>query len=175
MTKALEPTDGLSASDAKVLTDIQAVGWHAVGVFPREHEEGPNWAFSIGLVYSFRHPEVILLGLPLQSCMSVLNVIGTEVKGGKRYEPGTAYSDILQEPYKCTFRQVHPSHYRNYVGYALWFYENDAFPLLQCFWPDKAGRYPWDEGCNGYVANSQPLLFLPSSLDGTTKPDGDKN
>jgi Domain of unknown function (DUF4262) len=102
--------------------------------------------------YSFRHPEVILLGLPLQSCMSVLNVIGTEVKEGKRYEPGTDYSDILQEPYKCTFREVHPTHYRNYVGYALWFYENDAFPLLQCFWPDKAGRYPWDEGCNDYVA-----------------------
>jgi Domain of unknown function (DUF4262) len=56
MTKAIEQTDGLSSSDAKVLTDIQAVGWHAVGVFPREHEEGPNWAFSIGLFHSFGHP-----------------------------------------------------------------------------------------------------------------------
>jgi hypothetical protein len=160
MAKTLEQTEGLSAPDAKVLTDIQAVGWHVVGVFPREHEEGPHWAFSVGLSYTFGHPEVILLGLPLQSCMSVLNVIGAEIKAGRRYEPGPNYSEILQEPYRCTFKEVHPNHYRNYVGYALWFYEDDAFPLVQCFWPDKEGRFPWEEGCNEDVKNSQPLLFL---------------
>lgn len=161
MAKTIEQTEGLSAPDAKVLTDIQAVGWHVVGVFPREHEEGPHWAFSVGLSYSFGHPEMILLGLPLQSCMSVLNVIGTEIKAGMRYEPGHNYSGILQEPYRCTFKEVHPNHYRNYVVYALWFYGDDAFPLVQCFWLDKEGRSTWEEGCNEHVMSSQPLLFLP--------------
>lgn len=104
---------------------------------------------------------MILLGLPLQRCTSLVNVIGTEIKAGIRYEPGGNYANILQEPYQCTFKEVHPNHYRNYVGYALWFYEDDPFPLIQCFWPDKEGRFPWDEGCNDYVATSQPLLFLP--------------
>ncbi len=161
MTKAVEETEGLSGPDAKVLTDIQVDGWHGVGVFPQEHEEGPNWAFSIGLFHSFGHPEVILIGLPLPSCTSVLKVIGTEIKAGMRYQAGPNYPDILQEPYLCAFKDVHPNHYRNYVGYAQWFYEDDPFPLVQCFWPDKEGRFPWDERCDAYLANSQPLLFLP--------------
>lgn len=51
MTKTFEPTEGFSASDAKVLTDIQAFGWHTVDVFPGEKEEGSNWAFSVGLFH----------------------------------------------------------------------------------------------------------------------------
>jgi uncharacterized protein DUF4262 len=46
------------------------------------------------------------------------------------------------------------------ICYALWFYEDDPFPLMQCFWPDKEGRFPWDDGCDDYVRNAQPLLFV---------------
>src|SRR5947199_6255865 len=150
MTRALEQTDGLSAPDAKVLNDIREVGWHITGVFAQKHETGPDWAFSIGLFHSFGHPEVILLGLPFQSCMDVVSVIGTQVKAGVSYEAGGQHADILQDPYECVFREVDPSHYRDHVGYALWFYDGDPFPLLQCFWPDKQGYYPWNDGCNEY-------------------------
>jgi hypothetical protein len=56
---------------------------------------------------------------------------------------------------------VHTNHYRDYVGYALWFYEEDPFPLLQCFWSDEEGRFPWEEGCSEYAREAQPLLYLP--------------
>jgi Domain of unknown function (DUF4262) len=51
------------------------------------------------------------------------------------------------------------SHYRSYVGYALWFYEDDPFPLMQGFWPDKESHFPWDRGCDDFVRSVQPLLF----------------
>jgi hypothetical protein len=153
--------EGLPASDVKVLTDIRAEGFHIVGVFPREGEEGPDWGFSIGLFHSFGHPEVIVCGLPLKTCESVVSIIGKQVKAGSRYETGEVYNDILEEPYRCTFNQVDPSQYREHVGYALWFYNPDRFPLIQCFWADDKGRFPWDEGCEDYVKNSQPLLFVP--------------
>jgi hypothetical protein len=155
MTKALDQTEGLSASDAKVLSDIQRVGWHTVGVFPTGEETGANWAFSVGLNYSFNHPEVILVGLPLETSMEIVNVIGNAVKSGVHFQAGQSYADILQDPFKCAFREVQKGRYKDYVGYALWFYEQDTFPLLQCFWPDKQFHLPWDEGCNEYVRNSQ--------------------
>jgi len=163
MTRSLEPTDDLSAPDSKVLTDIRTEGFHIVGVFPRDDQEGPNWAFSIGLFHSFRHPEVIVCGLSLKTCMSVVSTIGTQVKTGERYEPDAMYDDILESPYRCTFRQVNPTQYREHVGYALWFYDPDRFPLLQCFWTDKDFHFPWDEGCEAYVQQAQPLLFLPKT------------
>jgi Domain of unknown function (DUF4262) len=159
MTKSLEQESGLSAPDAKVLGDIKRVGWHVTGVFGQEHEEGPGWAFSIGLFHTFQQSEVVVFGLPFQTCMSIVNVIGLQVQAGKRYEPEVEYTDILQQPYRCAFREVDHQHYSDYVGYALWFYEDDPFPLMQCFWPDKKGLFPWDDGCDDYVKNVQPLLF----------------
>jgi len=71
MTRILAESKGSSAPDAKVLQDIQRVGWHVTSVFARKEDEGPEWAFSIGLFHSFCHPEVIVHGLPLERCMDV--------------------------------------------------------------------------------------------------------
>lgn len=160
MTRSLEATTGLSAPDAKVLSDIDRVGWHVTGVFAQQNETGSEWAFSIGLFHSFGHPEVIIFGLPFQRCMDIVNVIGKEVQSGKRYGSQKQYDDILQEPYQCCFREVSRQHFREYVGYGLWFYEDDPFPLLQCFWPDQNRLFPWDSGCNDYAKSAQPLLFV---------------
>lgn len=159
--KSLDSSDQLSAPDAKVLNDIRRVGWHTLGVSPRAEEEGPHWAFSIGLYHTFRHPEVMILGLPVKTCQELVNVIGKHVQVGTRYDADHDYAEILADPFRCAFKRVQRNHYRDYVGYALWFYESDEFPLLQCFWPDKQSRFPWDDGCNEYVKTSQCDLYLP--------------
>jgi hypothetical protein len=104
MTRALEDTAGLSGPDTKVLQDIQRVGWHVIGVFAKEGEKRPDWAFSIGLFHSFGHPEVVITGLPVERCMSAVNVIGQAIRTGKQFETGQLYADIRQDPYKCVFR-----------------------------------------------------------------------
>ena len=91
----------------------------------------------------------------------IINGIGQQVKAGIRFESVGEYADILNEPYKCAFRPVHRKHYRDYLGSALWFYEDDPFPTMQCFLPDKAGKLPWDESCSPVVRNGQPFLFVP--------------
>ena len=161
MTKALERKIGLPAPDAKVLTDIETCGWHVVRVFSQPGDEAPEWAYSIGLFHSFGHPEVIVFGLPLDRCHRIINEVGSGIKAGKKYESGPEYDDVLADPYKCVFRPVRQRYYRDHVGYALWFYEKDPFLLLQCFWPDKKGLFPWAADCNSYVKDAQPLLFLP--------------
>jgi len=161
MTRTRQNCAGLSASDTKFLQDIQTHGWHVTRVFASKGEAGPEWAFSTGLFQSFSHPEVVVFGLTLDVCMSIVNGIGLQVKAGKRFESVGEYGDILNEPYKCAFRLVQPTHYREYLGRALWFYEDDPFPTTQCFWPDKDGKFPWDESCNSVVRDGQPLLFVP--------------
>lgn len=161
MTRSLEERSGLSELDAKVLTDIHTDGWQTTGVFAGKGEGGSDWAYSIGLFHTLFHPEVILFGLPLDTCMKAVNVIGIDVKDGMRYEPGRAYDGILQMPHRCAFQEVHRNHYDRYVGYARWFYEADPFQMLQCFWSDGDGLFPWDKGCSEYAREAQPLLYLP--------------
>jgi hypothetical protein len=161
MTRNLEHNSGLSASDTKVLNDIQFYGWHVTKVFASGAETEPEWAFSVGLFHSYCHPEVIIFGLKLDICMALVNEIGGQVKVGKKYDVAGEYDDILRDPYKCAFRFVQKQYYHDYLGYARWFYESDPFPTLQCFWPDKAGRFPWDEGCEPFVRDAQPLLYVP--------------
>lgn len=154
-------------ADAKVLEDIRKYGWHTTGVFAEPDETGPEWAFSIGLFHSFGHSEVIVFGLQLDDCIAVVNDVGQAVKAGKRYEPGNEYLGILHDPYKCAFRIADPKYYPQYVGYALWFYERDPFPLQQCFWPDREGKFPWEPTCNESVKKAQPLLFIAGTASAT--------
>ncbi len=158
MTRSLEEASDLSALDAKVLREIHTDGWQITGVLAREND-GQNFSYSIGFFHSLGHPEVILFGLPLDTCMRAVNVIGLDIQNGKRFEEDRIYDGILRPPHRCCFREVDRRHYREHVGYALWFYETDPFPLLQCFWSDEEGRFPWDKGCQEYASERQPLLF----------------
>jgi hypothetical protein len=54
------------------------------------------------------------------------------------------------------------AHYKEYVGFSLWFYESNDFPMLQCFWPDCSNRFPWDSSCPDWVREAQPFLYLPA-------------
>ena len=160
MTRSIEEANDLSALDAKVLREIHTDGWQITGVLAREQDKGPDFAYSIGFFHSLGHPEIILFGLPLDTCMRAVNVIGIDVQNGMTFETGRVYDGILQRPHRCCFREVDPKYYRNHVGYALWFYEADPFPLLQCFWSDELGRFPWDRDCAEYCRAWQPPLYL---------------
>jgi hypothetical protein len=109
---------------------------------------------------SYRHPEIVIFGLDLDTMHKIINNIGDKVRVGSLFEPWNEYQDIFARC-GCQFRPVDPSYYRDYLGWAIWFYKADPFPVLQCFWPDRQGRYPWDPVCDPGIITSQPLLFEP--------------
>lgn len=159
MTLDLSKRDGLCAADAKFLQIIAEYGWHVMTVVPRVGEEGTLWAYSTGLYYSYGHPEIILFGLKADTLLQVINTIGDSVKTGKKFEAGPTYADVFDN-YECSFRGVDSSQYKAYVGFSLWFYESADFPILQCFWPDKSHRFPWEPHCEHWVREAQPPLYL---------------
>ena len=152
--------DGFSQADTKFLEIVEKYGWHVMTVAPRVGEDGDLWAYSTGLYYSYRHPEVILFNLKRDALSGIINTIGDSVKTGKRFEPGPTYPDVFAAC-QCSFRAVDTCHYGEYVGFSLWFYESSDFPLLQCFWPDESHRFPWDDACAEGVRKAQPLLYQP--------------
>ncbi len=145
----------MNESDRKVLEDIEHHGWHVVIV--REDDMGPGFAFSIGLYHSFGHPEIIMLGLPGKTMHALINLMGEEVRDGKVYEGGGRYAGLI-EGFDCFMLRMDRSLYHEYLGYALWFYKDREFPVLQCVWPDRSGNFPWNEDYAGKLRSQQPLL-----------------
>jgi hypothetical protein len=141
--------------EAKIVSDIEAVGWHVV-LIP-EDEEGPSFAYSIGLFRTFGHPEVIVLGLDPDLMHPMINLIGDQVRQGHRFADGEAASGIL-DGYDVTFRSVARRHYPEHFGYAHWYHKGADFPALQCLWPDRHGRFPTDAGYAEALRARQPLL-----------------
>jgi hypothetical protein len=154
--------DGLEKIDQDFLSNIDKYGWHVMSVAPRVEEEGELWSYSTGLYYHYKHPEIIVFNEPTDLRLSMINAIGDRVKAGDKFEPGKGYSDIISN-YAVQFRLVHSSRYWDWVNFACWFYDNDetSFPLLQCFYPDMAGKFPWEPGCEQWAIDQQPQLDTP--------------
>jgi hypothetical protein len=82
-----------------------------------EDDGGPAFAYTVGLHHSFGHPELIVVGLPLDVGHSVLNVAGESIRRGVRYSEGVQFDDFLENR-PCVFRRMPESQYRNYLGWA---------------------------------------------------------
>ena len=161
MTRDVRERDELPPADQKFLSNIETHGWVVTKVFRSAGDAGPEFAYSTGIFHGYQHAEIIIFGLDLDIMHKILNNIGNAVKAGTRFEPGNEYQEIFVR-YWCQFRVVDRANYKPYLGWAIWFYENYDFPVLQCFWPDREGRYPWDPNCSPDVIEMQPLLFKPS-------------
>ena len=158
---------GFDGGEEHLHQSLREVGWHIL-LIP-EDEEGPTFAYTIGLYHSYQHPEVLVQGLPQECVHGMLNVIGENVKSGQSYEAGNKYAGIL-EGCDCVFVTIHPSHYNEYLGSAIRFYKHALFPVLQCVWPDREGRFPWEAGFPPGLASLQPVLSEPEqSGPGTGK------
>jgi hypothetical protein len=87
----------------------------------------------------------------------LIDLIGDEVGQGRRFAGGETVSGIL-EGHGVRFLDVARRHYPEYFGVRSQHYEGDDFPVLQCLWPDKQGRFPTDAGFPESLRPLQPVL-----------------
>ncbi len=136
----------------------QNVAEHACHVMMMSAEDGGyGFAYSIGLARTYGQPEVACFGLDLDVTHSMINELRDRMDQGSRFADGQSVSGLI-EGYDCVLKRMQPTKYRDYLGYALWFYEGEGFDVLQIVWPDKQARYPWDEGYSG-PAEQQPATW----------------
>jgi hypothetical protein len=145
----------MSSTATRIRASIEAHGWHVIAV--PEDEEGPGFAYSIGLHRSFDHPEVIVFGLPIDIMHGIVNTIGEQVRRGSRFGDGDVSGEVL-EGLPARFQVVSQPRCGEFLGQAVNYYGGHGFPVLQCYWPDADGRFPGQPGCTDECAESQPSL-----------------
>lgn len=139
-----------------ILKDIQEYRMHITYVETDDYN--PRFGYSIGLFKEFHHPELIIIGLDSESTGAILNNARKEIEKGIKFIEGVTYHGFLHE-LPVQFVEVKKEHYPDYLGYAGWYNNNSInFPSLQIVWPDKQGRFPWDDGFNENFKFKQPLL-----------------
>jgi hypothetical protein len=147
--------EGADEIERRVRADIERHGWHVVIVPPED--DAPGWAHSIGLTERFDHPELLVFGSAPQQLGGLVNALGARVRAGRTLAAGDELDDVL-EGLPFAIREVAPRWVPVFLGNAAWHYQREDLAVLQGFWPDRAGRFPWQPGCLREVAREQPQL-----------------
>lgn len=145
--------------EQRTLDDIKKHGWHLI-IVP-DDEEGPGFVYSVGMMQTLKHPEIIMFGLEPDLMVEIIHGMGEEIRKGRRFA-GTGLADDLLKGFECKIVPVDKQWHDEYMGYAVWHRRQvgkaGTLQAIQCVWPDKRGRFPDDPLCNRDVVASQPIL-----------------
>ena len=153
-------TIGEDESEQKVIDDIADFGWHCVHIIAEE--DLPEYSFTVGLFQTYKHPELIIFGLPSKVSHQILGIVADAVKTGQPFDLAQP-TDALISNYSCCFAQVPTSEYHEHVGYCRWYYRGNDFPLYQIVWPSRAGLFPWHPQAAPEFRAAQPVIAIAAS------------
>ena len=109
------------------------------------------FSYTVGLT-AFEHPKIVMEGLPFEVAQAFLNLMGEEVKAGKRFIPGSITTDLTEPPAPIAFISV-----ENITGLTAVAEVYGKVEALQAIWSDSTGRLPWESSYRN-AADVQPLL-----------------
>jgi hypothetical protein len=149
----------LDEREQRVVNDIARCGWHLMGVLAGENE--PPFTYSIGMMVTLNHPEIVSFGLDHKVTASIINGTGDEIRNGRSFrEPGLY--DGLIHGFACKIRPVSKSFHPRYLGFAMWHRRHigqvNTLEAVELLWPDKAGLFPDEPDCHPGAVALQPLL-----------------
>jgi hypothetical protein len=144
----------LSEEDKRSISNVETFGCGIIHVERKSCEVGPDWSFTFGIYDTCGQPEVIVVGLPRETAGYVLNEAAKLLREGVNLAEGRC-SDIF-EKVDCEFRPVDPKWLPPLMGWALWYYGGEKFPVLQAIYPDRENRFPGEPGFD--TSYQQPLL-----------------
>lgn len=150
--------------DDEIAEVVRQHGWFAANI--SDHK--PPFLYSIGLMQTCNHPELIVFGLDAENAYALLSGLIRDIRAGKAFaEPGVYTLDIRGADHRVGFRGVHPTQHPLYLGFAMGFCTNigriGELQAVQAFWPDETGKFPFDVGCDLGVFGLQPRLDIALS------------
>ena len=153
----------LDEKETRAIADIEKYDCHVIQVAGGHNS--PVWSYSLGLVDTLRCPEIVVIGLPDRVALWVIDEIRDRVRGGLQLKPYLQLEGLLEGSYVCELREVRPQWYKWLLGWATWFHGSDNYPALQCVYPDKNHRFPWQEGFNPDWLYLQPILDRDDAVE----------
>ena len=105
----------------------------------------PPFAYTVGL-FGLHHPELVTIGLSMETSAGVLNNLARRVMAGQNLIPGTMLGfeewphsmvpEVLPNPGEVLYTA---NRYYQRPDHA-------SVPALQLSYDDMAGRFPWEDG-----------------------------
>jgi Domain of unknown function (DUF4262) len=145
------------ATEKAIVEGVEKYGWF-VPLFKAD-ENGPSFAYTIGLWKTFQHPEIICFGLAPMTIGQILNNAGQLVKEGNTLPLNQRDNRLLEKMDVVFVPIATEKNIRRYFGYGLW-YNKGIFPAIQLVWGDTQNRFPWEEGFETKFGRFQPLLGI---------------
>jgi hypothetical protein len=147
---------------------VRKHGWFAASI--EDHQ--PPFLYTIGLMHTCPHPEFIIFGLDSDDAHALFSGLIRDIRAGKSYvEPGVYTVTLGNDEHRVGLRRVHPTQHPLYFGFAMGFMREigriGELEAMQAFWPDSAGKFPFEVGCNLEVYRLQPridLALTPSEI-----------
>jgi len=149
----------MDESDRKLLENIEKFGCTVMHI--AEEDELPPFSYSVGIQKTSGAPEVIVIGLKREMAHFVVNEYNKRVREGEKFALGKRYAGFLDD-FDMEVSEVHRSHYKEYFGYSLWFYEGPNFDVVQLVFPTTSGVWPWEPEASEWFRARQPILSKPS-------------
>ena len=141
--------------------DVRLHGWAGASI----SDHTPSFVYTIGLMQSCDHREFIIFGLESGNSHALFSQLYRDIQAGHSYaEPGVDNIRLGGDDHRVGFRRVHPTQHELYLGFALGFLSNigrmGQLRAMQAFWPDRAGKFPFEVGCDWTVYQLQPRLDI---------------
>lgn len=157
MKTALQLSESsLDEGERQFLKAIREHGWFCTRVFDGEGNE-PDFSYSTGFLESHNFPEIIVFSLPKEVSHSVLWDLWRDIEASKKPPVGKRIIGIFGNA-DAVLLPVGKSAYAEHLGWNRWFYRGDNFECLQLIWPDREGRFPWEDDFDKDFEGKQPDL-----------------
>lgn len=141
----------------KMRRDIAQEGFFVMAVFGSDTT--PAFTYTIGLTETFKHPELLIFGLPVEYSHHVMNDAVSRIKRGAVYGDGDLIKNVLVLP--LAVRSVSMEKADEYTVQLFNYYRHQltAPRVVQLVLPDTKGRFPWHADFEEHLRTMQPALW----------------
>jgi hypothetical protein len=155
-----------SKNFTSTLYNVAKFGWEAMLI--SSETQTTSFAYTVGLYDTMQFPEIIVVGLKLETAHRALQYAIDTMKEGHDLTKGR-YREIVGEV-EVEFKPVSQRWFRHVMCRTNWYYGygEKEIPALQLIYPDLENRFQWEEGFNEYFR--QPIL-TPGTKEDVTEQD----
>ena len=136
---------------------VEKFGWTAIAV----SDVSPGFVYSVGLMFTYGHPELILFGLEGRVAYGILQAMVEDIGKGRSFAEAGKYEGVVRKG-EIGIRVVDETQHELYLGSAMGYCRERGqigkLRAVQVFWADRVGEFPFERGCEDEVWEKQPRL-----------------
>jgi Domain of unknown function (DUF4262) len=157
----------LDDGDRSCIETVVRCGWQVIlvggdcscsncGKEPDAADDGPAFAYTVGLMHRAGHPELAMTGLAPAVMHHALNVVADRVvRHGLQVQPGDVIETVLLNA-PVVVDEVSAAGLQHIGSWSAWFHRTSV-PALQLVWPTTSGVFAWQPGALPELDELQPV------------------